>query len=325
VLVIAFLQAAASAATKVFLLAGQSNMAGVGGYTGYCKGVPLWGDPPGDQPDAPCPSNDAYQPDVNFWDYAPNVLGYVNFPLRTGYFVNNPGVGGSWVPLQTGFGYMTDQFGPELSFGARLHELMPNDDIYLVKLGVSSTNLAVDWNPSGTGGPEYDLFKARVVAAMQNLIASGKNPTIAGMIWMQGEDDAAGGDASAGAYAQNLTNLVTTVRSTFPNATNMKFVTGRITTAFGDATDNGLVRSAQENVSDLVGNASWVNTDDLEWAYYGHYGTQGQIDLGTRFADAFAVPEPSALVLACVGVLCLLGYLRQSQRMGGAMVPRDEE
>lgn len=301
----ALTQTPASAATKVFLLGGQSNMAGVGGYAGYCKGMTMWGDPPGDVADDPCPSIYANQSGVKFWDYTPNTLGYADFPLRTGYYINNPGVGSSWINLQTGYGYMNDQFGPELSFGARLHELMPNDDIYLVKLGVSSTSLATGWNASGSGGPQYSLFKARVAAAIQNLVGAGKNPTIAGMIWMQGEEDGVS-STYAPQYAGNLTNLVTTIRSTFTNATDMKFVAGRITTAFGSTDTVSLVRSAQENVASLVGNASWVNTDDLEWAYYGHYGTQGQIDLGIRFAEAMTIPEPSTCVLAVIAILCLL-------------------
>jgi hypothetical protein len=231
-------------------------------------------------------------------------LGYATFPLRTGYFINNPGVGGSWATLQNGFGYMMDQFGPELSFGARLHELLPNDEIYLVKLGVTSTSLAVDWNVSGAGGTQYNRFKARVSAAMSNLINAGKDPTIAGMVWMQGEEDGVNA-AYAAAYASNLTNLVTTIRSTFTNAEDMRFVAGRITTAFGDVSTINLVRSAQENVDNMVGNASWVDTDDLEWAYYGHYGTQGQIDLGARFANECAIPEPGTLLLTAIGILCL--------------------
>ena len=57
-----------------------------------------------------------------------------------------------------------------------------------------------------------------------------------------------------------------------------------------------------------VGHASWINTDDLEWAYGGHYGTQGQIDLGIRFANQLAtipVPEPGSLSLLVVFGLLL--------------------
>jgi hypothetical protein len=69
------------------------------------------------------------------------------------------------------------------------------------------------------------------------------------------------------------------------------------------------VRAAQETVPGQVGHASWINTDDLSvypvGAYYeGHYDTQGQIDLGMRFADKLVqTPEPSSFVLILTGLL----------------------
>jgi hypothetical protein len=48
-----------------------------------------------------------------------------------------------------------------------------------------------------------------------------------------------------------------------------------------------MVRAAQQKVAEDDGNAAWFDTDDLKWSYYGHYGTQGQIDLGLRFAKPF--------------------------------------
>jgi hypothetical protein len=149
---------------------------------------------------------------------------------------------------------------------------------------------------------------------MANLTTAGKNPTIAGMIWMQGEDDSTNHAYSVN-YASNLKNLINTVRDTY-DAPDMKFVAGRITTmtvgaGWASAGDCDLVRNAQWNISSQVSNASCINTDDLEWAYYGHYGTQGQIDLGIRFANEFApVPEPSTLVLVCTAAFGLLGYRR---------------
>jgi hypothetical protein len=268
----------AMAATKVFLLGGQSNMAGCGAGE--------W--------DVACPSPyNAPQTAVKFWSSS------------------------SWVNLQPGFGFpnsVPNSFGPEVSFGYRLHQLLPNDDIYLVKLGVSGTNLAADWNPDAPGAT-YTTFKTTAAAAIQNLTAAGKSPTVAGMIWMQGESDALnnGSPNAAAAYAANLTNFIGTLRdkqkfADFANP-NMPFVDGRITTYFGTAADNALVRNALTTVPGQVGQAAWINTDDLQCAFGGHYGTQGQIDLGLRFANAMvAVPEPSTLVLSATALLGLLAY-----------------
>jgi hypothetical protein len=254
--------AQASAATKVFLLAGQSNMAGVGGY------------------DSPIPSPyNVSQPAVRFWNDS------------------NDG----WVDLQSGFGFAPTYFGPEVSFGYRLHStIFPNDDIYLVKYALTSTSLAVDWKPDGSG-PCYNMFKSRVNTALARLRKDGLSPTIAGMIWMQGEGDAT--EAFAPAYAANLTNLIGKVRSDFASP-DMPFVLGRILPTAGLPTNNAIVRIAQEAVPGQVGNASWINTDDLPLAYPVHYGTQGQIELGIRFADQFVqTPEPSSLVLSGTGVV----------------------
>ena len=43
-------------------------------------------------------------------------------------------------------------------------------------------------------------------------------------------------------------------------------------------------------------------------AFGGHFGTQGQIQLGLRFADALITPEPSTLILVATGLIALLAY-----------------
>jgi hypothetical protein len=271
----------ASAETKVFLLGGQSNMAGLGGYTGYPLGKP-WDDPPYNHADLPCPAPyDAPQPTVKFWNYgAPAGADHVN--------VLKPG--DAWVDLRPGFGHRDDGFGPEVSFGYTLRKLYPKDEIYLVKSSTGGTDLAVDWNPDPEKmGPQYKLFKSRVDAALKNLTDAGKKPVVVGMIWMQGENDSTVPD-KAKAYGENLKNFVAQVRKDF-NAPKMRFVLGRISymSKLWTAKEHiDTVRTAQTKVDSLAGNAAWVDTDDLTWSYYGHYGTKGQIELGIRFANEFA-------------------------------------
>jgi hypothetical protein len=197
-----------------------------------------------------------------------------------------------------------------LSFGHRLKELYPNDEIYLVKYAISSTSLAGNWNPNGDGGNCFQMFQARVNAAMTSLTKAGKEPTIAGMVWMQGEDDSTQ-SPNAAAYADNLTALVAKVRTFTGAGANTKFVAGRISmdpAKWGGVDNCNLVRNAQAGITTNISNYAWVDTDNLERAYFEHYGTQGQIDLGLAFANAFAVPEPSTFVLAGMGLLGLLGY-----------------
>ena len=273
-----------TAENVVFLLAGQSNMLGVGG-TG-------WGD---------APLSDPY-----------------NTPQTAVKFWNNSNNG--WVNLQEGFGYDSKGFGPEVTFGYTLHNtILPGDNIYLVKYAVGATSLAADWNPMGSGAC-YTTFKSRANAAMQNLTAAGLSPKLGGMIWMQGETDACF-SSYASMYAINLEKFVTKVRTDFA-APSMPFVLGRITTAYDTTPPGGgnFVRTAQTSVPSMLEHVSWINTDDLEInpTQPGHYGTQGQIDLGIRFADQFAVPEPSAFVLAITAVLIMAGYGWRQRRSLGA-------
>ena len=130
------------------------------------------------------------------------------------------------------------------------------------------------------------------------------------MIWMQGESDANPVDGPV--YATNLTNFIGKVRSDFVTP-DMRFVLGRISSYWDTPPNSGaeLVRAAEVTVPGEVGNAAWVDTDDLQMSSStpGHYGTQGQIDLGIRFANDFVqAPEPSALVLAGIGLLTVAGY-----------------
>ena len=169
-----------AAATKVFLLAGQSNMVGVGVSA-----------------ELPGPYN-APQSNVKIWS-------------------------NGWADLQPGSTY----FGPEVTFGYQIaHVAFPDDDVYLVKYAVGATMLATHWNPNGSGEC-YNAFKTTVNAAMQNLTNARLSPTIAGMLWMQGESDAANGNPYASGYAANLTNLVKKVRNDF-GSPDMPFVVGRI-------------------------------------------------------------------------------------------------
>lgn len=264
--IVLFLAAAsrpAFAATKVFLLAGQSNMGGNGVVAGL-----------------PAPYN-VQQTAVNFWS------------------------ANAWGPLKGGFGNTPAHFGPEVTFGYTLRNLFPTDNIYLVKYGLTSTSLAVQWNPNGTGAC-YNTFKTTAKAAIDNLRNAGLAPTIAGMIWMQGEEDTYT-DATAAAYEANLKNLISSVRRDFETP-DMEFVIGRILSTTGPGANNTLVQHAQMTVPGEVGHASWFTTDDLQNSG-GHYGTQGQIDLGIRFANQFVqTPEPSCAVLSGIGLVALTVY-----------------
>lgn len=260
----------ATAATKVFLLAGQSNMDGRPSIAGLTS--------PYNQP----------QTEVKIWDYWS---------------------GGGWANLQGGFStYNTGNlFGPEVSFGYTLNEMFPDDDIYLVKYSEGRTNLHVDWNPDGTGA-HYNTLKATAEAALQDLVVNGLSPIISGMIWMQGERDSQYADMAA-AYETNLTNLIETVRDDF-STSDMPFVVGRSTTCFGDYYDQVRaaqvsVAEQMDNVGWIdTDDLPWISGNP------GHYNAAGQIELGARFAgEIMETPEPSTLALSAIGLAMVSAYV----------------
>ena len=276
----------ASADTKLFLMGGQSNMAGLGGY------------------DTPLPTIYNTPPqNVKFWDYGtPQPVDglYGNF--------THPWVGDHWVELTGGFGHMPQYFGSEVNFGRKLHELYPNDEIYIVKEAISNSNLAIDWNPNGSDSI-YNRFKERANAAIAKLVAEGKTPQIVGMVWMQGSGDVILGDTYAQAYKDNLKGFIAKVRQDF-NAPNAKFVIGRnVNYTYGTQANLDLIRAAHVEVPQEVANCSWVNTDDLQWGCTAHFGTEGQLELGERFANEIApVPEPAAATLSGIGCCVLAAW-----------------
>jgi hypothetical protein len=233
---------------RVFLLGGQSNMAGVGTNSQLA------------------PPYIAPQTDVRFWG---------------GAFGTN-----HWVDLAPGFGNTASQFGPEISFGRALKDAYPNDDVYLIKYAVSGTALYNDWAPPS--GPQYTNFVNTVAAALADLDTKGGDYQIAGMLWMQGESDALEGQGAA--YETNLRNFIADMRTRFGEP-DLPFLIGRITTYYGDATNNTAVRNAQVIVAGDTPHVEWFDTDGFSPGSPGspadHYDTAGQIQLGQAFAASY--------------------------------------
>lgn len=270
----------AHAKARVFVLTGQSNMLGLGVN------------------DELNPPYNAPQNDVNFWD-------------------------NGWVDLQPGYGTdlygAGERFGPELSFGRSIKDAYPDDEIYLVKYAVGGTALHDDWAP-GTGS-QYVALMDTLEAALLNLDNANIDYDIAGILWMQGESDAL--ENQGASYAANLENFIEHTRTELGNE-EMPFVLGRVLTVFEDQPGQAeLVRAAQVSVAESLTNVAWIDTDGYTRNSLGgngaliddqgHYGTQGQIDLGNDFASAYQslVPEPGSLTVLGLGSLLALRRRRQ--------------
>lgn len=221
---------------------------------------------------------------------------------------------GAWVSLAPGFGNHSDEFGPEVAFGRAIKDTLPDDTIYLVKYAVNGTALYNDWSP--TNGPQYTGFMNAVNSALANLEMNGISYEISGMLWMQGESDALEGEAAS--YETNLVNFISVMRSEF-GIPEMPFIIARVRDHYGGGgtppSQADIVRAAQVTVAESTLYVSWFDTDAYQMVNSGHYGTQGQLDMGNDFAVENLAYIPSVLKIGVIGSNLIL---RWDSRVGAA-------
>ena len=212
----------------------------------------------------------------------------------------------TWIPLRQA-SESPDRFGPELGFGNRLAEQMPDRTIALIKHAHSGSNLYRDWNPGSDAtdkdafGPQFKVFAETVELGLKGLRAKGYSPIIRGMIWQQGESDREG-DASE-KYGDHLVHFIGRVREQF-NSPGMLFVYGYVLPPPGTGHQRELIRKAEKDIDQNSGSplatkgAFVVETDDLSQratdpntrypSDHVHFGTAGTVELGRRMAEKMA-------------------------------------
>lgn len=218
-----------------------------------------------------------------------------------------------------------DRFGPEMTFArstADARALLGLPPIGISKYAVGSTNLAIDWNPGEYNGDpgigvRYKNMISRALGTANLLRKQGYQPRWAGMLWLQGETDA-NDLAMATAYGENLHRLIQRVRSDLLT----KFLPvsiAEIHAPFRRYRD--LVRQHQEEVAATTPNVFIFDTDDLALVDKVHFGPDGIMEIGRRYALTFpvsttstssigstSVPEPA--VGSLMAVLAVLGITR---------------
>jgi hypothetical protein len=190
---------------KVFILAGQSNMQGMGRI-----------DPDGSSPIGTLdylvsdPSTKAkYAYLINSaGNYKPRDDVYIIYNDSSGY-------------LNAGFGASTNFIGPELQFGHVLGNYY-EDPVLLIKTAWGGKSLAFDFRPpssGGTVGTYYTLMIQRVHQVLDSLKIlmpdySGNGYEIVGFGWHQGWNDRIN-ENSVNEYQFNGVNLVNDLRAEF--------------------------------------------------------------------------------------------------------------
>lgn len=193
--------------------------------------------------------------------------------------------GNAWGALAPG----NRNFGPEIGFGRAMKDALPKEEIYLVKYAAGGTALYNDWSPSGGG--QYKQFMKTARAAIANLEKEKVDYVICGMLWMQGESDAA--ENKAETYDKNMRDFITHMREQF-KAPEMPFVIARVRNHYGGASGQAkIVRDAQQKIAEDTEGVEWFDTDDYPMVNAGHYNGEGLVIMGKAFAKAILSQEPA--------------------------------
>ena len=255
--------------TKVFLLAGQSNMDGRAKASGLSE-----------------------IDKQRLKKAQKNATLYYNFdegnPLDTTKVAKH-------TAKKFGADYL---FGPELFFGINMSEKYPDHQIILIKRSRGGMSLYGAWNPDWTL-EKATLIKeenqpklySEFVAYGQKVLSTLEKDSyeLCGMLWVQGESDSGkkGGIRPREAYHDNLTNLINRVRIDF-NEPKLPFLMFQV--------GHGKVVKAMQNVAKSDKNVVLIPQEkDKNSKFYfernpppiGHYVTSAMKKIGKYFFEFY--------------------------------------
>lgn len=171
-------------------------------------------------------------------------------------------------------------FSLALPFARRLREASPAGMIGFIPCAWGGAPI----DALGPGSPVYRNALARARFAM-------RSGMLAGVLWHQGETDA-DGEATAPAHAGKLAALMAQLRADLETP-ELPFVIGDLGD-FGDdrrqppaISRRQLVRSGLRHVAAEDPHATFVESSGLPGVDIVHFGRQSLIEFGQRYADAF--------------------------------------
>jgi Carbohydrate esterase, sialic acid-specific acetylesterase len=255
--------ALAEEVTRVFLFAGQSNMVGSDAHADRIDDFPEYRG-------AGIPQDDV------LYSY---LLG------------NGDEASQGWQALQPGH-----SFGPELTFARRVktHVRAP---IAIIKSAVGGTTVAYDWNPDAPdkGQKLYPRTLRLIRDSLRELEKRGIRYRLEGVMWHQGENDML--DRELGKqYAAGLAKLISQLRKDL-EAPELKWYIAEISEkgiwGMDHRSQLGVLHQQQHELLKADPLLRWVPTSHLAFEVMGsgqphyHFGTQGQLQMGEAFADAY--------------------------------------
>jgi hypothetical protein len=265
--------------TKVFLLAGQSNMDGRGAASGLTKDD--------------LKQLAFAQKRIHF--YYKGTVNNGKEPL----IIDGPlDVTDPWPFVKDKF-RLNKCFGPELFFGLALSKAYPKEKFLFVKRSQGGTSLYGAWNPNWTlekaklkseeNKPKlFEDFIATTDAQLSKLPPGSFE--IIGMLWVQGESDSSPLPSST--YGQNITALIQKVRAYY-GVPDMPFLmlgvgSKKVVAAMSDTSKNSLnVSLIRKSNNPKANNYTPIYTHNWNGKPAGHYNYTGMKKIGNMFFDTY--------------------------------------
>lgn len=174
-------------------------------------------------------------------------------------------------------------FGPEVSFAHAISRAFPNDKHIIIKHVATGSSIN-QWLPGS--GLFAGLLRQRGFVKVGTQGNSLTNKKVDAIIWMQGEKDARS-VANANQYEANLKHFITGIRKQLHSPRSV-FIMGQINPEDPAFAMLDTVQQAQVNIQRTLPRVKLVSTHGLGKTYdHVHYNTQGQLELGKRFARAY--------------------------------------
>ena len=265
--------------TKVFLLAGQSNMDGRGAAAELTKDD--------------LKQLAFAQEQIHF--YYKGTVNNGNNPI----VVDGPlDVTDPWPFVKKKF-RLNKCFGPELFFGIALSKAYPREKFLFVKRSQGGTSLYGAWNPN------WSIEKAKLIneenkpKLFEDFISItdaqlAKLPPgsfeIVGMLWVQGESD--NGPLPSSTYGQNISVLIQKVRDYY-RVPKMPFLmlgvgNNKVITGMSNTSKKSLnVSLIRKSNNPKAANYTPIYTHKWNGKPAGHYNYTGMKKIGNMFFDTY--------------------------------------
>ena len=181
--------------------------------------------------------------------------------------------------------------GPEVGFARTLHAAGWRN-LAIIKVHANFGRDVQDW-PWSERGALFDDWMSFADARIAELVARGHTIRVRGFLWHQGIDDAIHGKL-ASHYERNLGDLISVLRKRYADE-HAPFILARSVNSriaqpdpnAGNDSPLAVVRRSQVKVGKSVPFAAWIDVDDLPNVNTHHFSTESQLVIGKRFGEAF--------------------------------------